>query len=266
LNVRRPIKSDRSENTLPLRAPELPLVQEVTTTAPHRSEMSAWQRWLHHPESSPAHRFLFQTHLWVGMTASLYVFVMGISGSTIVYRNQLEASGNPQVLAAVEWLVDFHSNLLGGDAGRLVNGIGAISLTLLCLTGAVIWWPGVAHWRRSLTVNWKSSFARTNWDLHNVLGFWCFLFVIVWGISGMYFSFPEVFNGVVDAFGPDSPAKLRFGDQVLSWLSNLHFGRFNGLTEAIWVFLGLVPAILSFTGLFMCCHRLLVRKGAPLPR
>ena len=30
--------------------------------------------------------------------------------------------------------------------------------------------------------------------------------------------------------------------------------------------LGLVPAILAFTGMFMCCHRLLVRKGAPLPR
>jgi hypothetical protein len=30
--------------------------------------------------------------------------------------------------------------------------------------------------------------------------------------------------------------------------------------------IGLVPAALSFTGIFMCCHRLFVRKGAPLPR
>ena len=66
--------------------------------------------------------------------------------------------------------------------------------------------------------------------------------------------------------GP-SRYKLRFGDVVLLWLSNLHFGRFNGWTEAlVGPTSGLVPAVLAFTGMFMCCHRLLVRKGAPLPK
>jgi uncharacterized iron-regulated membrane protein len=100
-------------------------------------------------------------------------------------------------------------------------------------------------------VNWRSSFARLNWDLHSALGFWCFLFVAVWGISGAYFSFPQPFNGL--------------GDLALLWLSNLHFGRFGWFAEALWTVLGLVPTVLAFTGVFMCCHRLLVRKGAPLP-
>jgi uncharacterized iron-regulated membrane protein len=163
--------------------------------------------------------------------------------------------------------VELHANLQFGIAGRAVNGVGAVCLTLLCLTGAIIWWPGIAHWRRSLTVNWKSSFARVNWDLHNTLGFWCFLFVILWGISGIYFAFPQPFNGVVDLFQPPSAGdKLQLGDLALLWLSNLHFGRFDWFTEALWTVLGLVPAALSFTGIFMCCHRLFVRKGAPLPR
>jgi uncharacterized iron-regulated membrane protein len=241
---------------------------EISPSSAARRELSAWQEWLRHPEKLSLHRLLFQIHLWLGMLAGLYIFVMSLSGSAIVFRNELETSANFNgiVFRATEWLVDLHTNLLAGDVGRRVNGIGAISLTLLCLTGAVIWWPGVEHWRRSLTLNWRSSLARTNWDLHNVLGFWFFLFVLMWGISGMYFCFPEMFNGIVDTLEPASGNKLRFGDQVLTWLSNLHFGRFNVLTEILWALVGLVPAVLVFTGIFMCCHRILVRKGAPLPR
>jgi uncharacterized iron-regulated membrane protein len=243
------------------------IAQEVTSVAPRHVELTPWQRWLHHPESSRTHRLLFHAHLWLGMIAGMYLFAISISGSAIVFRNELEAPLDPRVLAIVEALVDFHTNLLGGDTGRFINGIGAISLTLLCLTGLVIWWPGVEHLRRSLTINWKSSFARSNWDLHNTLGFWCFAFVLLWGISGAYFSFPNAFNWMVATLeGQDSGDKLRFGDQLLTWISNLHFGRFNGFTEAIWVLLGLVPAVLSFTGIFMCCHRILIRKGSPLPR
>jgi uncharacterized iron-regulated membrane protein len=240
----------------------------VSTTAAAHPNLSAWQQWLQHPEKLWAHRLLFHIHLWAGMLAGMYIFVMSLSGSMIVFRNELESSAkfDGSLFRAVEWLVDLHTRLLAGDFGRNVNGVGAVSLVVLCLTGAVIWWPGIDHWRRSLTLNFRSSLARTNWDLHNVLGFWCFLFVMMWGISGIYFAFPQPFNDVVDTFEPPLVDKLRFGDLVLTWLSNLHFGRFNVFTETLWALLGLVPAALAFTGIFMCCHRILIRKGAPLPK
>lgn len=243
-------------------------METSASTLPRHHKMSAWQQWLHHPESLPLHRVLFQIHLWIGMLAGIYLFCMSLSGSVIVFRNELEVSADPNsaIFRLVEWLVRFHAELLSGDAGRRLNGIGATCLTLLCLTGIVLWWPGIAHWRRSLTVNWRSSFARINWDLHNVLGFWCLLFVLLWGVSGIYFSFPEPFDGLVNTFDPGPSDKLRFGDQLLTWLSNLHFGRFNLATEVLWASIGLVPAVLAFTGIFMCCHRLLIRKGAPLPK
>lgn len=249
-------------------ATELRASQGLEQALPRVSEMSRRQRWLYHPETTATHRFLFQIHLLTGMAASLYVFAMSLSGSAIVFRNELEGAGNTRIYPLVEWLVNFHSKLmLSAEIGGLINGIGAIVVTLLCVTGAIIWWPGGRHWRRSLTINWKTTFARRNWELHNALGIWCLLFVMLWGVSGIYFAFPEAFNHVVnDLEGADSGTKLRFGDQVLTWLSNLHFGRFNRLTETIWVVAGLVPAILSFTGMFMCCHRLLVRKGARWPR
>jgi uncharacterized iron-regulated membrane protein len=211
-------------------------------------------------------RLAFRVHLWLGMVTGLYVLVLSLSGIVIIFRNELERDSTSGFVPILEWLVDLHENLLSGVRGRTLNGIGAICLTLLCMTGAVLWWPGITYWRRSMTVNWRSSFARLNWDLHNALGFWCFLFVMMWGISGIYFAFPQVFNAAVDMLDPGTSDKLRFGDQVLLWLSNLHFGRFGAPSEALWAFAGLVPAILSFTGVFMCCHRLFVRKGAPLPK
>ena len=225
-------------------------------------KISPWQQWLEHPEKTRIRRPIFQFHLWAGMLAGAYVFVMSVSGSLIVFRNQLEASSDSPLFTVIEWFVRLHENLLSGMMGRSVNGIGGLSLTLLCVTGVIVWWPGIIHWRRSLTVQWNASLARINWDLHNALGFWCLVFVLLWAVSGVYFAFPNPFNAVVDFLQrPGATARIRSGDLVLQWLSNLHFGRFNVFTEVLWSVLGLVPAIVSFTGAFMCCHRIFVRKG-----
>jgi uncharacterized iron-regulated membrane protein len=208
-----------------------------------------WQLWLEHPERLLVRRIVFQVHLWLGALAAAYLLLMSISGSAIVFRNEL--AGND----LVEWLVRLHTNLLTRTTGRFVNGIGGGCLTLLCLTGAFIWWPGTNHWRRSLTVDWSGTFARINWDLHSALGFWLFLLVLLWGVSGIYFVFPDPFNILysVDRVG-------RFANSALDWLSSLHFGRFGWFIQALWVVFGLAPAILAFTGVFICCRRMIFKK------
>lgn len=123
-----------------------------------------------------------------------------------------------------EWLADLHDNLLAKRTGRFVNGIGACFVTLLSLAGAIIWWPGIKNWRRSTTVSWKANFPRLNWDLHSAIGFWCWLFVLVWGISGIYLCFPAL---------TFSPRIHSMGGSFLSLLVELHFGRFNRFTEAL---------------------------------
>lgn len=157
--------------------------------------------------------------------------------------------GNPQSLVdrVFQWLADLHDNLLLGATGRFANGIGSLFVTLLSLTGAVIWWPGIKNWRRSLTINRKAQFARFNWDLHSAIGFWCSSFVFVWGISGICLCFPETLDAVADG-------------QIRFWLTRLHFGRFDSLTEALWTILGLVPAILAGTGVLMWWNRVLKKK------
>ena len=208
-----------------------------------------WKQWLQQPQKLSLHTSLFQVHVWVGAAAGAYLTLMSITGSIIVFRNQLSG------WRSVEWLVKLHTNLQAGSVGRVVNGIGAGSLTLLCLTGAIIWWPGVKYWHRSLQVNWRANLPRVNWDLHSALGFWCFPFVLLWGVSGFYLAFPQAFS----IFFVLDPAD-RITDQWLFWLSELHFGRFTRLTEALWAALGLVPGVLSFTGTFICCRRVIFKK------
>ena len=289
--------------------------------------MTPWQRWVHRPQELWLRRILFQIHLWTGIAIGLYVVVISISGSAIIYSRDLGrrdarrtvvvvASGRArmpveelqqnvaqayptfEILSVIEpeqadqpdaiilqhrktrierlfdpytgvdlgdprsrtdrifsWLADLHDNLLSGLTGRTLNGIGAFLIMLLALTGSFVWWSGIKNWRRSLTVNWRAHFARISWDLHSALGFWCFFFILLWGISGIYFSFPQLFNALFLLDPAD-----HFTDQGLFWLSELHFGRFGWLVEALWTVLGLVPAVLAFTGVFICCRRMIYKK------
>jgi uncharacterized iron-regulated membrane protein len=158
----------------------------------------------------------FQVHLWVGALVGAYIFVMSVSGSLIVYRNELSGS------VSVEWLVNLHENWLAGSTGHWVNGVGAICLSLLCLTGAVIWWPGTKYWRRSLRVDWSAHFPRINWDLHSALGFGCLASSCCGALRHLFFISSVQCVALLDPTD-------RFTDTGLFWLSQLHFGRFAGL-------------------------------------
>ena len=153
----------------------------------------------------------------------------------------------PAVVRLLGWLADFHINLLAGLSGRTFNGIGAFLVVIMGSTGAVLWWPGIKNWRRSIRIQRRARFARLNWDLHSAVGFWCLLFVLIWGVSGFCLSFPGTLNFLLSY-------RLRL------WITRLHFGRFNGATEALWIILGLAPAILATTGALMWWNRVVGKK------
>jgi uncharacterized iron-regulated membrane protein len=100
------------------------------------SRASWWEQWLQQPQRLRAHNLLFKLHFCIGAIAGLYMMLISVTGSIVVYRNELSR------WSSIGWLVRLHTNLLTGSLGRFVNGIGGGSLTLLSLTGAIIWWPG----------------------------------------------------------------------------------------------------------------------------
>ena len=297
-----------------------------------RSSLSErlWRR----PQGVWARRALFQIHLWTGIGVGIYLVVVSLSGSFVVFRTELHKMFNkpltavaamgerfsddqlktaairaypnhtvtnlwpvkrpdqpveiwlsrddsgravhhifdpytgkdlgppdPAMVRFIIWSVSLHDDLLSGEKGRRVNGAGAILLTILCVTGLVIWWPGVSTWRRSLSVDLKSNWKLFNWNLHSAAGFWSFLLVLMWALSGVYLSFPNPFQEIVEYLQPAENFKnneTRFGDEFLRWLSRLHFGRFGGWPiKALWTVLGLIPLVLFITGAVMWWNRVL---------
>ncbi len=291
----------------------------------------SWEDWLRRPQKVWVRKALFQVHMWTGIGVGLYVFLISVSGSAIVFRPELlRAFARPAPVianaglpmsedalkdaarrvypehevteiwrskkpdAAVElWLrhgartrqrlfdpytgedfgeaimlgervvlglIRFHDTLLGGEFGRTINGFGALFLVVLCATGAVIWWPGVKTWRRSLVIPRKLNSHRFNWHLHSMLGFWSLALVVMWAVTGASLAFPHLSAAIVEHFEPAEQATVfpRTGDWILTWFGRLHFGRFGGRSmKMLWVVLGLVPPLLFVTGAWMWWKRVL---------
>jgi uncharacterized iron-regulated membrane protein len=309
-------------------------------TLPTARPMTVWGRWVRRPQSLWLRKALFQIHLWTGIGVGLYIFVVSVTGSVLVFRVELSNAFEPQPVfvtnagtplaeaalkeaaerahpgyrvsqvfmnqknpnravevwlerdgsrtgflfnpytaqdlgpavplgyRTVTWLLDLHDNLLAGQTGRLANGIGGFFLVCLCLTGAIIWWPGIRNWRRSLFLRWNVNWKRLTWDLHNAVGFWTFILVFMWGLTGFYLVFQAEFAAIVDYFQPYPPDEqlfaLRFGDRVLVWFGRLHFGRYYGMPmKVLWFVLGLAPPVLFVTGALMWWNRVL-RHGIRL--
>ena len=226
--------------------------------------------WLRNPQRIWLRRALFQVHLWCGLAIGLYILMISVTGSVLVYRNELFRM-SPRALVATSWLLDLHDNLLAGETGRTVNGAAGFTIVALALTGLVIWWPGSRTWRRSLTVPRGLGWQRTTWHLHSMIGFWTIGFTVIFALSGAYFGFPALFQAIADRLDPVSdPDAARISDSVIYWLAYLHFGRINGIgipchgpglcdqaTKATWALLGLSPAAMFLTGALMWWNRVL---------
>lgn len=160
----------------------------------------------------------------------------------------------PAMFRFIEWLTDLHDNLLYEPVGRVVNSMGGAATILLCVTGALVWWPGAGKWRRAVTVNWKAGAKGMNRGLHRAIGIWSVAFIVLWGFSGVYLAVPEPFETAVALLDPPirGSRKASVAEQSLSWLARLHFGRFGGMpTKLVWTLFGLAPIALVITGAWM---------------
>jgi uncharacterized iron-regulated membrane protein len=165
----------------------------------------------------------------------------------------------------VSRLAELHDNLLGGRTGRTFNGAGSILVLVMCLTGAIIWWPGISRWRRSLIVRWHVPRRRFIWDLHSALGFWVLLPILMWAVSGIYLGFPGFFSDLEDGLIAHGQSTAERIDFFTEWLVALHFGRaFGPWVKLTWLLLGLVPLALLVTGVLMWFNRVLKGRSGKL--
>jgi uncharacterized iron-regulated membrane protein len=105
----------------------------------------------------------------------------------------------------IQQLQELHFNFLAGQRGYLFNGIGASCLLVMCLTGLVIWWPGISRVGQAFTVHVGRGWKRVTWELHSVVAIWTVALLLVWSVSGIYFSFPGEFRNGVERLVPLTP-------------------------------------------------------------
>lgn len=55
-----------------------------------------------HPRRLALRRAVFQVHLWVGVLLALYVVLIALTGSLLVFREELNRAGVPREFAAYD--------------------------------------------------------------------------------------------------------------------------------------------------------------------
>jgi uncharacterized iron-regulated membrane protein len=84
--------------------------------------MSIWRRWLRQPQHIWLRRALFQVHLWTGVALGLYIFMISITGSVLVYRNEIFAVVTPAPIIAISSGERLSDEQLKDAAVRLYPG------------------------------------------------------------------------------------------------------------------------------------------------
>jgi uncharacterized iron-regulated membrane protein len=85
--------------------------------------------------------------------------------------------------------------------GGAILGAFGIMMLLLVLSGVVLWWPKLRHWRRGFQVRRAKGRYSRDYDLHKLIGIVALPFLAMWAITGMNFELPVVSNVVFGVIG-----------------------------------------------------------------
>jgi uncharacterized iron-regulated membrane protein len=212
-------------------------------------------------------RSLLALHQWVGLSAGLFLVVIAVSGSALVFENEIDRAlhastsfvtpaAQPlpietlaaRVLAAypqdqvtgvriadrpdqayefslrsrqgamvnpytgdvlglrdheksfARWVHLLHTRFVAGEIGEKMVGGFSVAMLGLAITGLVLWWP-----RKILSLGSATSWKRTNFDLHNVLGFYSSLVMLFITLSGVLIAFEGFTDPLVRRLNPQTP-------------------------------------------------------------
>lgn len=197
-------------------------------------------------------KFLLSLHLWAGLIAAVFLILLGVTGSLMVFEDEIDRALNPKLTWVtpgekrltltemksrleekysgrtvvgflisprndiaweaslqskaspdrlniafnqftgdvlgndsdrnnfVSYVHSFHLRLMMGDVGGSIVSWAALLLLFLSLSGVVLWWP-----RKMLTVNPRSQIKQFNFELHQALGIYLSLFLMIFAVTAM---------------------------------------------------------------------------------
>ncbi|MBZ4187549.1 PepSY-associated TM helix domain-containing protein [Niabella beijingensis] len=134
--------------------------------------------------------------------------------------------------------------LMEQSTGRVVVGIATLIFVVLLLSGIILWLPRrLRYWKQGFVILFSGKWKRINHDLHNVLGFYSFFFLLIMALTGLCWSFDWYRNSAsamlgATVFGAKKEKPVRsqaVGTAMLSPDKVLEIGngplRYTGITR-----------------------------------
>lgn len=160
------------------------------------------------------------------------------------YNGQLvETKKSGEFLHSMEQLHRFL--LMDPNWGRPITGAATLIFVILSFTGLVLWFPKKLTqfkrwniWKQGLRIKTKGSKKRLNHDLHNVLGFYALIPLLLMGLSGLMWSYKWYSKGLENVLG-DQLGKARFESVIPiegmedSSYPNIDLGQLLAKTDSI---------------------------------
>lgn len=92
--------------------------------------------------------------------------------------------------------------MLDTEIGRPIVGWATVIFSLIIITGIVIWFPQhLKVWKQGLKIRFSRNWKRTNHDLHNTLGFYSSILLLIMALTGLTWSFSWYRTGLDKLLG-----------------------------------------------------------------
>ncbi|MDE2366357.1 MAG: PepSY domain-containing protein [Betaproteobacteria bacterium] len=206
-------------------------------------------------------KVIFSFHLYAGLAAGLFLVLSGLTGSMIVFREEIEELMHPELLQTVArnervpvqavldavkqaypqdrllfmrmprtprqtymlkmndayglfiyadpysgallgahrqedtfmgWIALMHTELLIGERGKTILGVGALLLICMSITGLYLWWPPSAKRSkilRGFRIDWPAPWKKVIFDTHRAIGVYTILFLLIVAFTGVSLVF-----------------------------------------------------------------------------
>jgi sulfite reductase (NADPH) flavoprotein alpha-component len=103
---------------------------------------------------------------------------------------------------------NIHRRLLLSNFGKQVVAISVVSLLVLMFSGIYIYFPRLKKsFLQSLKLNFQSKGRFFLSNLHGVIGMWVIPFYLITSLTGLYWSYDFVSNGLHTITGVEKPKK-----------------------------------------------------------
>lgn len=113
------------------------------------------------------------------------------------------------------WTVmSIHRWLMDGSRtwGKYTVGIATLLFAFILISGFILWVPrSKKKLKNYFTIKTTAGRKRLFYDLHNVLGFYAGLILLVCALTGLMWSFEWYRNGVFKIFGAEAPTQRAHG-------------------------------------------------------